>query len=76
MDDKWSVRMARLEALIIMGQCSSPQQPSFSLVKVPVTHQPPAGALSQNPFIQSSALSGQADGSQTLCSSAITRSRL
>ena len=48
LDNKWSVRMARLEALITMGQRSSPlQQPAFSPVKVPVTHQPPAGALSQ-----------------------------
>ena len=58
LDDKWSVRMARLEALITMGQRSSPQQPSFSPVKVPVSHLPPAGAISQNPFIQSSGPSG------------------
>ena len=29
LDDKWSVRMARLGALITMGQRPSPQQPSF-----------------------------------------------
>ena len=46
LDNKWSVRMARLEALITMGQ-----RPS-------VAHQPPVGALSQNPFIQSSVPSG------------------
>ena len=80
LDDKWSVRMARLEALITMGQRSSPQQPSFSPVKVPVSHLPPAGALSQNPFIQSPGPSGQAglasgpDGSQTLATSTISRS--
>ena len=80
LDDKWSVRMARLEALITMGQRSSPQQPSFSPVKAPVSHIPPAGAISQNPFIQSSGPSGQAgpasgpDGSQTLTSTAISRS--
>ena len=51
--------MARLEALLTVGQRSS-QQPYFSPVKVPVAHQPPAGALSQTPFIQSSVPSGQA----------------
>ena len=60
MDDKWSLRMARLEALITMGPRPSPQQPSFSPVKVPVPHQAPQGSLSQTPFIQSSVLSGQA----------------
>ena len=80
LDDKWSLRMARLEALITMGQKSSPQQPAFSPVKVPVTHKPPPGSLSQTPFMQSSALSGQAcpasgpDGAQTLPVSTITRS--
>ena len=71
MDEKWSVRMARLEALLTMGHRPPSQQPSFSLVKVPVAHQAPAGALSQNPFIQSSVPSGQAgpasgpDGTKT-----------
>ena len=71
LDEKWLVRMARLEALITMGQRPPSQQPSFSLVKVPVAHQVPAGALSQTPFIQSSVPSGQAgpasglDGTKT-----------
>ena len=71
MDEKWSVRMARLEALLTMGHRPPAQQPSFSPVKVPVAHQAPAGALSQNPFIQSSVPSGQAspasgpDGTKT-----------
>ena len=62
LDDKWAVRMARLEALITMGLRPSPQQPqpSFSLVKVPVPHQAPQGSLSQTPFLQSSVPSGQA----------------
>ena len=70
----------QIEALITMGQKSSPQQPAFSPVKVPVTHKPPPGSLSQTPFIQSSSLSGQAgpasgpDGAQTLPVSTITRS--
>ena len=58
LDDKWSLRMARIEALIIMGQ--RPQHVSFSPVKAPVTHGPPAGALSQAPFILSTVPSGQA----------------
>ena len=80
LDDKWSVRMARLKALITMGQRSSPQQPSFSPVKAPVSHIPPAGAISQHPFIQSSGPSGQVgqasgpDGAQTLTSTAFSRS--
>ena len=72
LDDKWAVRMARLEALITMGLRPSPQQPAFSLVKVPVSHLPPEGALSQTPFLQSSVPSSQAgpapDGTQTTTS--------
>ena len=45
LDEKSSVRMARLEALLTLGQCSTPQ-PSISPVKAPVPHKPPAGALS------------------------------
>ena len=71
LDEKWSVRMARLQALLTMGHRPPAQQPSFSPVKVPVAHQAPAGALSQTPFIQSSVPSGQAgpasgpDGTKT-----------
>ena len=50
--------MARLEALITMGQ--RPQHVSFSPVKAPVTHGPPAGSLSQAPFVLSAVPSGQA----------------
>ena len=79
LDEKWS-RMARLEALITMGHKSSPHQPAFSPVKVPVSHQPPPGSISQTPFMQSAALSGQAgpvsgpDGAQALPVSTVTRS--
>ena len=58
LDVKWSIRMAMLEALLTLGQRPTPQ-PSFSPVKAPV-HQPPAGALSQTPFLLSSVPSGQA----------------
>ena len=80
LDEKWSVRMARLEALLTMGQRPPSQQPSFSPVKVPVTHQAPAGALSQTPFIQSSVPSGQAgpasgpDGTHTATESSMNMS--
>ena len=53
LDEKWATRMARLEALITLGHRSSPsvqQNPTFSPVKVPVSHAAPAGALSQTPF--------------------------
>ena len=63
LDEKWATRMARLEALITLGHRSSPsvQNPTFSPVKVPVSHAAPAGALSQTPFfVSTSASSGPA----------------
>ena len=57
LDEKWSLRMARLEALITMGQ--RPQHVSFSPVKALVTHGPPAGSLSQAPFMLSAVPSGR-----------------
>ena len=71
LDDKWSLRMARLEALITMGQCP---QPSFSPVKAPVPHGPPAGAISQAPFLISSIPSGQTGPVSGPDGSAITTS--
>ena len=82
LDEKWLVRMARLEALLTMGQRPPSQQPSFSPVKVPVAHQVPAGALSQTPFIQSSVPSSQAgpasglDGTKTSLETMIMSSPL
>ena len=58
LDEKWSLRMARLEALITIGK--RPQQATFSPVKAPVSHAPPAGSLSQAPFLLSAVPSGQA----------------
>ena len=60
LDEKWSVRMARLEAVLTIGHHPSPATATFSLVKVRVQHGPPAGALSQAPFLLSSVPSGQA----------------
>ena len=51
--------MACLEALLTTGQRPASQQ-SFSPVKAPVAHNPPAGSLSQTPFLISAVPSGQA----------------
>ena len=59
LDEKWPIRMARLEALITLGQRPSPRV-AFSPVKAPVQHGPPPGALSQAPFLLSEVPSGQA----------------
>ena len=59
LDEKWSVGMARLKALLTIGQRPA-SQPSFSPVKVPVAHKPPTGSLSHTPFMLSSVPSGQA----------------
>ena len=63
--------MARLEALITMGQ--RPQH-SFSPVKAPVPHGPLAGAISQAPFLISSIPSGQTGPVSGPDGSAITTS--
>ena len=47
LDEKWSLCMARLEALITMGQ--RPQHATFSLVKALVSHAPPAGIFFLKP---------------------------
>ena len=59
LDEKWSVHMARLEALLTISHRPS-SQPSFSPVKAPVAHKPPARSLSQAPFLLSAVPSGQA----------------
>ena len=43
-DEKWSIGMARLEALLTLDHRPLPK-PSFSPVKAPDDHKPPAGAL-------------------------------
>ena len=58
-DEKWSVRMARLEALLTIGHRPA-SQPSFSPVKAPVAHKPSAGSLSPTPFLLSTVPSSQA----------------
>ena len=59
MDEKWSIRMVRLEALLTLGHCPSPK-PSFLPVKVLVEHKLPTGALSQTAFLLSAVSSSQA----------------
>ena len=59
LDEKWSVRMARLEALLTLGHRPA-SQPSFSPVKAPVAHKAPVGSISQTPFLLTSGPSGQA----------------
>ena len=59
LDEKWCVCMARLEALLTIGQRPA-SQPSFSPVKATDTHKPPTGVLSQNPFLLPTVFSGQA----------------
>ena len=70
LDEKWSLRMARLEALISMGQ--HPQHVSFSPVKAPVTPGPPASSLSQAPFMLSAVPSGQASPASGLDRTSVT----
>ena len=60
LDEKWSTRMARLEPLLTIGHRPSPSTATFSPIKVPLQHGPPACAISQAPFLLSSVPSGQA----------------
>ena len=59
LDETWPLRMACLEALLTLGQRPS-LHVAFSPVKALVQHGPPAGVLSQAPFLLSSVPSGQA----------------
>ena len=52
MDQKWSDRFNRLEALLLAKTLDRPQQePTFSTVKVVSTHSPPANVTRSEPFI-------------------------
>ena len=52
MDQKWSDRFNRLEALLLAKTLDRPQQePTFSTVKVVPTHSPPANVTRSEPFI-------------------------
>ena len=75
LEEKWSIRMARLEALLTLGQRLCPHV-AFSPVKAPVQHGAPAGALSSS--LLSAVPSGQAgpasglDGTLTTASVEMT----
>ena len=52
LDQKWSDRFNRLEALLLAKTLDQPQQePTFSTVKVVPTHSPPANVIRSEPFI-------------------------
>ena len=52
LDQKWSDRFNRLEALLMGRTLDRPQEPTFSTVKVALTHSPPANVVWKEPFIK------------------------
>ena len=52
MEQKWSDRFNRLEALLLAKTLD--REPTFSAVKVTPTHAPPASAISSEPFLNHS----------------------
>ena len=52
MEQKWSDRFNRLEALLLAKTLD--REPTFSAVKVTLTHAPPASAISSEPFLNPS----------------------
>ena len=53
LDQKWSDRFNRLEALLLAKTLDQPQQePTFSTVKVVPAHSPPANVIWSEPFIK------------------------
>ena len=59
MEQKWSDRFNRLEALLLAKTLD--QEPTFSAVKVTPTHAPPANAISSQPFLKPSSSSQPSD---------------
>ena len=59
MEQKWSDRFNRLEALLLAKTLD--QEPTFSAVKVTPTHAPPATAISTQPFLKPSSASQPSD---------------
>ena len=55
MEQKWSDRFNRLEALLLAKTLD--REPTFSAVKVTPTHAPPANAISSEPFLKPSSSS-------------------
>ena len=52
MEQKWSDRFNRLEALLLAKTLD--REPTFSAVKVTPAHAPPASAISSEPFLRPS----------------------
>ena len=53
LDQKWSDRFNRLEALLLAKTLDQPQQePTFGTVKVVPAHSPPASVIRSEPFIR------------------------
>ena len=53
LDQKWSDRFNRLEALLLARSLDQPQQdPTFGTVKVVPAHSPPASVIRSEPFIR------------------------
>ena len=68
MEQKWSDRFNRLEALLLAKTLD--QEPTFSAVKVTPTHAPPANAISSQPFLKPSSSSQPSDRPATSVSPA------
>ena len=54
MEQKWSDRVNRLEALLLAKSFDRPQEPVFTAVKVTPTHAPPTNVVSTEPFLKPS----------------------
>ena len=52
LDQKWSDRFNRLEALLMARTLETPSDQTFTTVKVTPTHAPPAHALRPEPFLK------------------------
>ena len=52
MEQKWSDRFNRLEAVLLSKTLDRPQEPVFSTVKVAPTHTPPTNVVSTQPFLK------------------------
>ena len=52
LDKKWSDQFNRLEAMLMAKTLDRPQDPTFSTVKVALTHTPPANVVRPDPFLK------------------------
>ena len=59
LDQKWSDRFNRLEALLMARTLETPSDQAFTTVKVTPTHVPPAHALRPEPFLKPTSQSSQ-----------------